>query len=257
MGTWGFRLYENDTFCEVVEYFKQQAMSSVSAENICLEVLAEYQTAPDYVLVEEAIIECLWRLGAVTEEHISAVRRIIDEQKDHGFWAELEADEVFLRNRASEMSRFLNRISKPPTPSQRWKLKPTEACPLQKGSCFWYKSVGAVYGSIVLEVQMTERVAFYLVALSEKLQSIPKTVDEILSAPVYTIAWFSDLEMLNSRRVHLVGSVSIEQSYINKYGLLSKPDGMLRMSNCGQSATWKHTFLAMRFRDAVLCDFVK
>lgn len=256
MGTWGFRLDENDTFCEVVEFFKKQVLHSVPVENIALEILEKYKEAPDYVLVQEAVVECCWRLNCITEKDVAVIQRIISEQIDDKFWAELDADPFFRQNRKSELRRFLKRISMPPKASEVWILTDRTEPPPQKGSCFWYKSAGHVYGAVVLEKQSIPDFALYFIALTEELSSVPRKTEEILDAPVYTIAWFSSTELLNHKRMHLIGAVELEKDYKNKYGFQFGANGRLKISNYGQSETWKHTFRAFRVHEHTLREFV-
>ena len=255
MGTWGYRLSENDTFCEVVEWFQKQVLLAESVEVLRAECLERYKDALDYILVQEAVVECLWRLNKHKERDIEIIQNIIDTETDDAFWADLEADQSFLRHRKAEMKRFLDRISRNPTDVERWKLNAKPECALRKGNCFWYKSNGSYYGAVVLEVQESD-CAYYLIALSEAVDSTPRNQEQVLALPLYTIAWFPSMELLNQRRIHFLADVKIGKGYLNKYGIRIEPDGTLQMTNVGQAATWKHGFRAIRFHEAILNDFV-
>ena len=120
------------------------------------------------------------------------------------------------------------------------------------GELYYYKSGGKRYGAVFLFQQRD----FWLVSVSEEL-TLPAnqiTAETILSAPLYTSAWFSDVELLPARRMHLVGSAAVTGDYTNRAGLREGEDGSLSVTNIGQSATWKHTFRAFALRDAAVGD---
>ena len=120
------------------------------------------------------------------------------------------------------------------------------------GELYYYKSGGKRYGAVFLFQQRD----FWLVSVSEEL-TLPAnqiTAETILSAPLYTSAWFSDAELLSARRMHLVGRAEAAGDYTNRAGLHESEDRSLSVTNIGQCATWKHTFRAFALRDAAVGD---
>ncbi len=120
------------------------------------------------------------------------------------------------------------------------------------GELYYYKSGGKRHGAVFLFRQRD----FWLVSVSEEL-TMPAsqiTAAAILEALLYTAAWFSDVELLSARRMHLVGSVEVTGDYTNRAGLHESEDRSLSVTNIGQSATWKHTFRAFALRDTTVGD---
>ena len=120
------------------------------------------------------------------------------------------------------------------------------------GEIYYYKAGGKLFGAVFLFRQRD----FWLVSVSEKL-AMPAnqiTAAAILDAPLYTAAWFSDVELLSARRIHRVGRSDVTGDYTNRAGLHESRDGGLSITNVGQSAAWKHTFRAFALRDAAVGD---
>ena len=120
------------------------------------------------------------------------------------------------------------------------------------GEIYYYKAGGKLYGAVFLFRQRD----FWLVSVSEEL-AVPAdriTAAAILDAPLYTAAWFSDVELLPARRMHRVGRSDVTGDYTNRAGLHESRDGGLSITNVGQSAAWKHTFRAFALRDAAVRD---
>ena len=122
----------------------------------------------------------------------------------------------------------------------------------KEGEVYYYKAGGKLYGAVFLFRQRD----FWLVSVSEEL-AVPAdriTAETILNAPLYTAAWFSDVELLSAHRMHLVGRSDVTGDYTNRAGLHESRDGGLSITNVGQSAAWKHTFRAFALRDAAVRD---
>ena len=123
---------------------------------------------------------------------------------------------------------------------------------LNKGDVFWYKVKKEIYGAVVLDVVSK----WYCIAVSEKLDDINISTAAILSSPLYTVSWFSDVELLTKRRTHICGNIDIPHSYNNRAGFILRDDGSLKINNYGQSQTWKHEFRSFYLANSLLSDFL-
>lgn len=251
MATYGYKLYDDDSFCEVIEYFKDK-YPNTPLDEILSKLRSENEV--DSHIRQLAIAECLWRTNLLREEDILTVKELISSDVDHQYWAELGADEVFLSNRAQEVQKFYDRICYPPKSNQIWKVMKT-TIELTKGECYWYRYNGCIYGAIVLEKQGISD-PYYLIAISEKLDNIPLCISEITDALIFTAAWFSKENLLPPKRMHIVGQACIKGNFINKYGL-TLTERSIKLTNCGQSFTWAHTYRAMNFRNQPMSFFVR
>jgi hypothetical protein len=165
----------------------------------------------------------------------------------------LGADEKFIQKWRLSLDDFLKRISLAPTESQKWRINPIEQI-LRKGTCFWYKHRGNIYGAIVLE-RIKSSTNYYLIAITENLDSIP-TVLQLYAASVYTVAWFGDVNLLGKKRIHVIGDVNVPRNYINKYGIRFISGRSVYISNCGQLRTWTHSFRRIQFDKVRMEDFI-
>lgn len=119
------------------------------------------------------------------------------------------------------------------------------------GEVYAYSSRGRMFGCVILFRQQD----YYLIALSEELAKPAKTlrVEDVLAAELYTLAWFSDLEMLLPRRLRPVGTVPLAVDYSDRAGLRIDEHGV-RLKNIGQRATWDHSFRSFALRDTAVKD---
>ena len=129
-------------------------------------------------------------------------------------------------------------------------IKPT----FPPGAVFWYRSGGSVYGAIIVDYQADFR--DYLVAISEAIdqEEFPPDRSSVLGVPVYTVAWFSEPDMLPRRRLHPIGEVAPEGDFSDRAGRFAACDGSYTLKNCGQAATWKHEFRALRLPERYMKD---
>ena len=117
---------------------------------------------------------------------------------------------------------------------------------LSKGSVFWYRDSKKVYGGIVLDYQPS---GYFLISISEKCDEIPQTAADVLRKDFYTVAWFSEIDLLPNRRIHVVGHVKIDEDFNGRAGFFCSQKGLI-IKNCGQRDTWQHTFQAYTIHNA-------
>lgn len=118
----------------------------------------------------------------------------------------------------------------------------------EKGTIFWYRVKGQVFGAIVIEIQDdSESIPLYLVLISEKLSGIPVHISEVLNAKSFTLAWFDTYSLLSPLRIHIIDKIEIIGNYHNTFGLFIESNGAVVCKNIGQSETWKHSFSSYSF----------
>lgn len=120
-----------------------------------------------------------------------------------------------------------------------------------EGEVFYYRSKNRLFGGVFLFRQQ----GYYLIAISEEIsKSIHSIcVEDVLHSPLYTIAWFSDIDLLLPKRIHKIGTIPIDEDYSNRAGLLIDGDGVY-LRNVGQRATWKHEYCSFTLHDANIMD---
>ena len=168
----------------------------------------------------------------------------------------LGANSSFLERRCLELNRFVEKISHPPSNKQMWKI-PIQQRRIEKGDCFWYKHKKEIYGALVIEIQKDTECSYNLIVLTEQLNYEPKTAKEMIEAPIYTLAWFEDEDLLTERRMHFIDNVSINSSYKNRYGLKIQKERSIYLSNCGQLCTWLHRYRVFSFQNQLIRDFLE
>lgn len=176
MGTWGYRLDQNDCFCEVIDAFQDMLCKGEPVPQIPTKLLMEFGGSYDDHIVRLAIAEGLWRVNSLHDDALASILQLINSNVDNDYWSALGADSSFLSNRAAELNSFYKKISKPARQSQLWRIDSSQDS-LSKGTCFWYREKGQIFGAVLLEIQKD----YHLIALTEKLDSIPKTSEVILA----------------------------------------------------------------------------
>ena len=192
-------------------------------------------------ITQIALAECLWHVGLVTQENINAAKSCLRSKELIDYFHSLEADDTYINTFQNAASRMLNSLSAPVPDEENWLLSGNAH--YQKGECFWYKSNKTIYGAAILEKQRD----LWLIALTERIIDPPKNSDALLNLPLYTLAWFSDETLLPKKKLHVIGTIDITKSFVNKFGLYEN-NGSLRITNYGQSLTWKHQFQMCRVK---------
>ena len=255
MATWGPMLNADDSFCEVIETFQSRFHNGIPVDQIFTQIQKEMGGGIDDHIVQLALLECLWRTNKIRQKDILYIKEIIETNKDQEYWMMLGADTAFLEKRLLELNKFLEKISYPPLDKQMWKIS-TQQRQLEKGFCFWYRHKKGIYGALVLEVQKDIDCCYYLIAVSEQLNNVPTTVEGIIEAPIYTIAWFGEESLLSNKRMHYVDRISISSSFENRYGLQIQKERSVCLTNCGQAYTWSHLYRTLSFQNQLISDIL-
>ena len=119
------------------------------------------------------------------------------------------------------------------------------------GEIIYYISKKRMFGCVILFQQQD----YYLIALSEEITKTTKDIccNDVLQSALYTLAWFSDVEMLLPHRLHRLVTIPLTADYTNRAGLLIDDQG-LTLKNVGQRGTWTHTFRSFALRDVKVKD---
>ena len=97
---------------------------------------------------------------------------------------------------------------------------------------------------------------YYLIAISDEIKVLAKEIDirDVLDSPLYTLAWFSEIDMLSSLFIHKIGKVSVSDDFSDRAGMLIDANGNIIINNCGQRATWRHEFRAFALKETTVAD---
>ena len=255
MGVWGVGITQDDAFAETCEQFKDALQSGRTPKSIAEELLLNCTGNPEAHIIFMAVADCLWHCKQLSDEMRQEIERLIEKEVDLNYWRELGATEQMLQRRKKALWTFLRRMQSEPNSKQVWKQAMVNAKKYpEKGDVFWYRSSGDLYGAVILDVQQED----YLVAISERLETIPTQIDTVLKAQLYTVAWCSCVELLSSKRMHVIACINIEEDFSNRAGLGKVfIDGELikwECYNCGQSSTWKHCFRSLTLHDTFVFE---
>jgi len=253
MGTWGYGISQNDTFCEIQEEFRKKWNLGQIPDSIALKLYEQLHDNLEFHIGILAIADSMWRCNALSTHLLDTVTKIVEDQVDIQYWKSLGVTDEFIYNRKIELDTFLERISQKPTKKQQWKLTPIRDQTYSRGMVFWYKNKGRIFAGIVLDEYNSQ---YVLIAITEQLYEIPKNTESVLFEPLYTIAWFDFDSLLSARLVHKIGYVKITGSYIHRAGLKITENGGLILRNVGQRWTWAHSFRAYSIPESYVKDIL-
>lgn len=257
MGCWGMGIAQTDEFCEVYEQFMDAYDEGEAAEKITADILEEYhEEFPDEDGVMHdvyfALAKAEWMCCAQSPLILQRVKEIIDSEANILFYREMGAREPDLKTRRKNLDKFWIMLQTPRSRPRKRTPKPGyESAESRKGMVFWYRSKGAVYGAVVLDVVSENGI---LVALSDALECEPKSVETVLNADVYTAAWFFGL--LSPKRVHEIGMVSVSADY-NGRGGMYHTDQFQYCDNFGMDQQWNHEKSVLSFPGMKILDLLE
>lgn len=154
MGTWGFKIDQDDFVCDVMVDFENRLKSLPNLEAVSQAILEEYaafQDDPDEgPLFWIALAHIQWKYGWLQPPVLDRVRGDILSGAGLDRWA--EAGENDLASRKKELDAFLKKISQPnPKPARLPKIvirKPI----YQAGDCLAIKLINGQYGAAIVTV---------------------------------------------------------------------------------------------------------
>ena len=230
MGVWGYRINECDAFCEACELFEKLRSENTEVNNIQDRIISHFPIEPDHYIAQLAIIFCRWKHDELDKEAIDSLKEIVLSGIDDHYWAMSGAPYELRKLRNAELMRFAEMIQT--TKSKCIPPKNQKVFPAKKGGVFYYRSCNNTIGAIVLDIIN----GFYLIAISAPISKAP-SLDEILAADLYTLAWFSEQELLAANRIHYCSDIATGD-YNGRAGLKLFANGAIHLTNYGDKKTW-------------------
>ena len=262
MGCWGMGLAQSDEYCEIYERFMECYDEGMEVSEITDEILVEYLSEfeeDDGILhdVYFALAKAQWICCQLSPALLERVTQIIHSGANLAFYRELEATEADLKVRNRNLNKFLSGLQTPRSRPRKRQAASSRKLPvladLDKGDLFWYRSEGRIFGAMVLEKLGTKPNSEKLIAITEQLQAIPKKAEDILSAPVYTAAWYCHL--LPENRTHVIGNHPVTGSYNGLAGVMVQGNVHFCENN-GTPAHWSHTDRNLTFPGKQIADLL-
>ena len=262
MGCWGMGMTQSDEFCEIYDRFMECYDEGMEVPEITAQILEEYLKEfddDDGILhdVYFALAKAEWMCCEQSPKILAQVTAIIDSGANLEFYRELEATEADLKLRSKNLNKFLSGLQTPRSRPRKRQTASSRKLPvladLEKGDLFWYRSEGKIYGAIVLEKLGLKSNSEKLIAITEELKAVPRQADDILSAPVYTAAWFCHL--LPENRTHVIGNHPVTGCYNGLAGVMVQGNVHFCENN-GTPAHWSHTDRDLIFPGKQIADLL-
>ncbi|MDR2546822.1 MAG: hypothetical protein LBC96_04830 [Lachnospiraceae bacterium] len=154
VGTWGYKLNENDTSFDVIETFFEKYNEGMEPEVIKASILQQFSFNVDNFDESDDVFfplaHCLWEVCALDKELLAFVRERIESGANLEVLKELDANDDFLKERKAMLDKFLVKISvQRDKPKARKKPPVRVESPYQAGSCLVFQYPDGSYGGVV------------------------------------------------------------------------------------------------------------
>lgn len=256
MGIWGMGIAQSDEFCEVYETFMERYNEGESVEEITASILENYRQsfADDDPVMHDvyfALAKAEWMCASQSPHILAQVGEIVTSKVNLQFYKELGASAADLRSRQKNLEKFGEKLQTPrATAKKRTPAPKYDFAKAEKGKVFWYRSKNEIYGTLVLDIVNKNRI---LLALSEPLASVPRTINDVLDAAVYTAVWA--VSLLPSKRTHELGVIPIHGNYNGRAGLFVN-EHMSFCENLAVDAVWAHEMRGLSFEKKKIADLL-
>ena len=149
MGTWGYRLYENDTTLDLREYFENCMREGKAFEEALEEVISEFDMNnnptedPDIEVEWFALADTLWRCGRLTPEIKEKVLTYLEDSSDLRRWEEVNPK--FAPKRKTELEKLKEKLQQEQRPAKTFRKKREKKgyiCPWKIGDVYAYPMTG-------------------------------------------------------------------------------------------------------------------
>lgn len=250
MGTWNCKIDGNDTFHEACDDFLEEYASCKSIEETSAALLKQYRDNPEGHIACFAVAYCQWQYGKLSKELYD--KAVALRKTDLLYWKDCGASDSMIEKRSKELDKFFAKLKS----ENRKPLNPpyqiTKEMFLSKGEVVWYRDSGKIYGAVVLEILLSE---YFLIAVSDELESIPKNKEDVFGAKLYTAAWFDSGSLLKKSRFRIIDVYKplYNLDYHNRAGMFISDENIC-ITNPGQISTWKHSFYLLKYRNALVRD---
>jgi hypothetical protein len=142
MGTWGAKLYENDTARDVRGLWKEKLQAGASAEEATAE-LCEQWGGDDDPVFWLALADQQWTWGGLIAEVQARALRVLDEGGDLALWTEQPGRD----QRARVLRTLEKRLRSPPPQAKTVRVRNTDAVAWAPGQLWCYRMLDGQYAT--------------------------------------------------------------------------------------------------------------
>jgi len=228
MGTWGIKINENDTFCEIYDEFLDLYNDKFEITEITNRLI---RTNQEVLAVKEdsnnfwfAIAKAQWICKSLQKEVFIRVENIIEKDIEIENWKKLGASEDDLKKRKNELAKFLSSLKierKEPLKRKRKKLYNSQ---FVKGDCVSYKMRNGNYGgAFVLTDEKNTELGKNYIAITTINKIEKPDLEDFKKAEIYVkkLKWH-DLPQIgyiykysfdNEISYNIVGNLPIRKNY--------------------------------------------
>ena len=266
MGCWGMGLTQSDEFCEVYDKFMQAYDDGQAVSDITEKLLGEYRREfddADGVMHDVcfALAKAEWMCCEQSAKILSRVKDIIEKDLNIIYYRELCATESDLKVRKRNLHNFWISLQTPKKSARKRVAPPrkSECAVLEKGTLFWYKRKSKYFAAAVLDIVDNS----FFVALSNEMNVMPKSADDLLNAEARMASWFTVL--IPQSQIHIIDKIELEQSYNGRAGMYFDADLDIHFcENCGLDEYWeglndyknRWTYSNLKLKDMLLAENV-
>ncbi|MDR2729087.1 MAG: hypothetical protein LBB56_08125 [Chitinispirillales bacterium] len=195
MGTWGYKLSENDTSRDVIETFFEKYNAGMEPEAIKASILQQFSfSVNDYEDSDNVffpLANCLWEVCALDDDLFDLTRKRIGSGEHFKVLKGLGANDEFLKKRKQILEKYLAKIAVPREKPKARKKPPVRVeSQYHNGSCMVFQYPNGDYGGVVaIKVDFYNTTGSIALALTNIRKDIKPIFSDFENAMLTKFSW--------------------------------------------------------------------
>ncbi len=193
MGTWSASIFGNDTSLDTKDEFFERYNQGEEPEDIKKDLLLDIDDE-DRFNVMFALAQCMWEVGQLDESFLSDIEKVIENKEDLAVLEELGADKSFIKQRTSNLEKFLNKISvKKEKPKKRVAPPIPVESKYRNGAVMVFQFEDETYGALIsVDSKFYDKETYYSYIQTDIKMSRKPSIDDVRKARIIDPSFHSE-----------------------------------------------------------------
>ena len=193
MGTWSASIFGNDTSLDIKDEFFERYNLGEEPEDIKKDLLLDIDDE-DRFNVMFALAQCMWEVGQLDEPFLSDIEKVIESKEDLAVLEELGADKSFIKQRTSNLEKFLKKISvKKEKPKKRVAPPIPVESKYRNGAVMVFQFEDETYGALIsVDSKFYDKETYYSYLQTDIKMSRKPTINDVRKAKLIDPSFHSE-----------------------------------------------------------------
>lgn len=200
MGTWGPAIFSNDISMDIKDEFFERYNRGEEASDIKKDLILDIDSDDKFNVIF-ALANCMWEVGALDEDFLLEIEKIISNKEDLVLAKELGADDKFIEQRSKNLEKFLKKISiKKEKPKKRIKPPVPIESKYRNGAVMIFKYDDSTWGALIsVDSSFYDKETYYVFLQTNIYMTKKPTMQDVLNAYIMDSSFHN--EEFNSFRM--------------------------------------------------------